>query len=62
MSSAVNVSIINYSVCKSDSPGNNGKPLYSSAKMQPTAQMSTELEYAASPTKSSGALYHLVET
>lgn len=62
MSSAVIVSKINYSVCKSESPGKRGIPLKISAKMHPIAQTSTVPEYAASPTSNSGALYHRVET
>ena len=41
MSSAVIVSRISCSVCRSESPGNRGIPLKISAKMQPIAQTST---------------------
>lgn len=44
------------------SAGNNGLPVSISAKIHPVAQMSTAFPYSVSPTRSSGARYHLVAT
>lgn len=62
MSSAVIVSRMSWRVWRSDWPGKRGRPLNISAKMQPIAHTSTEVLYEASPTSSSGARYHLVDT
>ena len=43
-------------------PGKRGCPEYNSQKTQPIAHTSTGVPYCVSPTKSSGALYHLVAT
>ena len=43
-------------------PGNKGFSVAISTAMAPTAQMSTGAEYSPALNKTSGALYHLVET
>lgn len=44
------------------SPGNRGFPFTISAKIHPTDQMSTGVEYLRLPISTSGALYHSVTT
>jgi hypothetical protein len=46
----------------SESPGNRGRLVTISAKMVPTAQMSTGKAYVLQPNKISGARYHKVTT
>ena len=50
------------SVCCSCFPGNKGSCFSSSARMHPTAQLSTAAVYRAHPNNSSGARYHSVTT
>lgn len=40
-------------------PGNNGTLNIISAKIHPTAHISTPVEYNGAPNNNSGALYHL---
>jgi len=49
-------------VSKSESPGNIGRPVRSSAQIHPIDQISTSFPYSLSPTSSSGALYQRVDT
>jgi len=46
----------------SEVPANSGRPLAISAKMHPTDQMSTGVEYLRLPIRTSGARYHRVTT
>ena len=46
----------------SELPGNKGRNVYSSAMIQPTAQMSMGAEYIVERSRTSGARYHRVET
>ena len=43
-------------------PGNIGFPIRIYAKMHPTLQISADLPYELEPSRTSGALYHLVAT
>ena len=42
---------------RADAPGKMGRPVIISAKMQPTLQMSTGVEYLRDPSRTSGARY-----
>lgn len=46
----------------SDDPGNNGRNVYSSAMIAPTAQRSTGELYLSDRSSTSGARYHRVDT
>jgi hypothetical protein len=51
-----------FNISNSLCPLNNGYKAQSSNKMHPTDQISTAFEYIGCPSKSSGALYHIVTT
>lgn len=51
-----------YSSSASESPGNNGRNVYSSAMITPTPQMSIGLLYTVDRRSTSGARYQRVET
>lgn len=49
-------------VTRTESPGNSGRWLIISTKMQPIDQMSTGVEYVLAPRRISGERYHSVTT